>query len=88
MAKGLGLFGKNGRNKERKDFTSILDTFTKVKEELVQFVGEKDGHIKRLDDEQAVLALQKATAEKEQARAEHIVGNLAAFLGEPEEAAE
>lgn len=62
MADGLGLFGKNNRNKERKNLGSILDSFHQMKTDLSTFVDEKMGHVSRLN-----TALTKLESEKQQA---------------------
>ena len=84
MAKERGLFSKNSRAVARKKFSSILDTFTKVQDELEEFVIEKNGHIRRIAGEITTLSCEKVSAEKEQTRAKKIAAKLGDFLEDSE----
>ena len=84
MANGRGLFSRNSRSVKRKEFSSILETFTKVQDELEEFVTEKNGHIRRIDGEITTLSCEKVSAVKEQTRAKKIADKLGNFLGDSE----
>ncbi|HLD89599.1 MAG TPA: hypothetical protein VI911_01025 [Patescibacteria group bacterium] len=82
MADGLGLFGKNNRNKDRKQLGSILDAFNQMKMDLASFVEEKTGHISRLDKELAQLAGEKHHATKDMEKAMVTKTNIEKLMGE------